>query len=195
MERVISPQGLLLLLHLHNSLNYNLAPGQPLSPTGWLNIFQHMPVTLLPEKNIVEDFIRSNVLDLTREYSEAALNNSNAIAIIGGRDKSILRIYQDVWSDLLRNRSNLIINPIYTIERKVDSVTLRRKLSSDSFRKEFPFMENYLPEECTINGMIAESLNGRGLDTSSTEFSEQDLLCIEDLMKKFVVINVPQNYC
>lgn len=42
MERLISSQGLLLLLHLHNSLNYNPAAGLPLPPLAgsiYLNIY------------------------------------------------------------------------------------------------------------------------------------------------------------
>lgn len=196
MERVISPQqGLLLLLHLHNSLNYNLGAGQPLPPAGWANSFQQLPVKLLPEKNVVEDFILENKLDLTKEYSEADLNSSNALTIIGTRDKSVLHTHQEVWNNLLGNKSNLIINPIYSMERKLDRVILRRKFPSESFRKEYPLTERYLPEVCTINGKVAEAVNGRTLDTASTEFSERDLFHIEDLMRKFVVINAPQNYC
>lgn len=195
MERVVSPQGILLLLHLHNSLNYNIAAGQPLTPKGWFNLFKHVTVKLLPEKNVVEDFIWNNKLDLSKEYSESDLNRSNALGIIGTRDKSNLYVHRGVWEDILTNKCNLVINPIYTIERNVDGAILRRKFPSESFKREFPIMGEYLPEKCTINRVISEALNGRVLDITSIEISEYELNHIEELMRKFVVINAPQNYC
>lgn len=195
MERVISSQGLLLLLHLHNSENYNPAAGRPLSPTGWRNLFQNIPTKLVPENNVIEDFIFEDKLDLAREYSEPNLDSSNALIVIGTRDKSsVLRTYQSVWKPLLDNKSNLIINPIYMIEYQTNRVILRRKFSSESFRREYPITEKYLPEECITDERIAKALNGKTIVTSSTELLEQDLNHIEDMMRKFIIINVPQNY-
>ncbi|MCL0072914.1 methyltransferase domain-containing protein [Dehalococcoidia bacterium] len=194
MERTLSPYGLLLLLHLHNSLDYNLAAGKPLSPSGWLNLFQQLPVKALPEKNIVEDFLMRGRLDLTKQYTEDELNFSNAISIVGTRKKSLLQTYQDVWRDFLGNKSNLIINPIYSIEHKPDKIILRRKFPSESFRNEYRLTEKYLPEEYAINGELAEAINGRTLNITCTEFSKKDFAHIEYLMRKFIVINVPEDY-
>lgn len=195
MERTLSPYGLLLLLHLHNSLNYNLAAGQPLSPSGWVNLFQQLPVKALPEKNIVEDFIVGNRLDLAKEYTEVELKPFNALTIIGTRNKSLLQTYQTVWSDFLGNKSNLIINPIYSIEHKQDKIILRRKLPSESFRKEYPLTEKYLPEEYILNEKLTQIVKGRNFNLASIELSEKDFLLIEDLMRRFIIINVPENYC
>jgi len=194
MERTLSPHGLLLLLHLHNSLDYNLAAGQPLPPSGWVNLFQQLPVKALPERNVVEDFILRNRLDLTKQYTEDELNTSNAISIVGTRDKSLLQIYQNVWSDLLVNKSNLIINPIYSIEHELDKIILRRKFPSESFRKEYPLTEKYLHEVYTSNENFAQIVKGRKIDTASIELSKKDLRLIEDLMRRFIIINVPENY-
>lgn len=194
MERVIPPSGLLLLLHLHNKLEENLAAGQPLTPNGWSNLFQNMRLKLLPEKSVVEDFVYRNKIDLVKDYSQADLNSSDALVIVGGGNTSNLYIHQDIWASILDNKDNLIINPCYTIERKGDSVILIRKFPSESFKNEYHLMKNYLPEECIINGMAAKAITGRTLDISSIKFSEYDQLLIEDLMRKFVIINVPKNY-
>lgn len=194
MERVISLPGLLLLLHLHNKLKENLAAGQPLTPDGWINLFQNVPFKLLPEKSVVEDFIYRNKINLVKDYSKDDLNSSDALVIIGGGNNSNLYIHQDVWVNILENKNNLIINPCYTIERKVDSVILSRKYPSESFKNEYPLMKKYLPEECIINGMAAKAITGRNLDINSIKFSEYDQLRIEELMRKFVIINVPKNY-
>lgn len=195
MERTLSSYGLLLLLHLHNSLNYNLAAGKPLSPLGWINLFQHLPVKILPEKNIVEDFIIRNRLDLAKQYTEDDLNSSNAISIAGTREKSLFKTYQNMWSVFLGNKSNLIINPIYSIEHKLDKISLQRKFPGESFRNEFSLTEKYLTEEYTLNEKLAQMVKGRKFDIASVEITKKDFLLIEDLMKRFIIINVPENYC
>ncbi len=40
LKRVLYPQGLILLLHLHNSLTYNIGAGYPLTPRAWINLFR-----------------------------------------------------------------------------------------------------------------------------------------------------------
>jgi len=194
MERVILPHGLLLLLHLHNSLNHNPATGNPLSPSGWVNLFQQLPVKVLPERNLIEDFILRNRLDIAKEYTDVELNYSNALYLVGTKDRSLFRVYEEVAAAFLSNKSHLIINPIYRIKRKRDKLILQRKFPSRSFGEEYPLTERYLPEEHTIEGKLLQIVEGSSLNLASTEVSEKDLLHIEDLMRKFIVINVPKDY-
>lgn len=184
MERLLLPQGILLLLHLHNSLSYNPAAGKPLSPSGWVNLFQQLPAKASPEDNLVRDFILRNKLDLVKEYSEAELNSCNAISLIGTKDGSLFRVYEGIINDFLRHKENLIINPIYKMKERGEKILLEREFPSESFRKECPLTEQYLPQKCTINKRLVK---GRSVCVSDSDE-------IEDLMKKFVIINVPKNY-
>lgn len=180
-ERVLNKEGMLLFLHLHNALVENVAAGKPLSPSAWKSLFNNLDVRALPEGRIVEDFIMRNKLDLSKKYSEEELNSSGAISMIGGADLDCL---DGIWKDVLEVKDNLIINPIYKMRGKGDIILLEREFPSEFFRKEYPLTEKYLPESCVIDKKI---VRGR-----SVCFSDSDEL--EDLMKKFVVINVPKNY-
>jgi SAM-dependent methyltransferase len=195
MERVISPQGLLLLLHEHSSLYRNFAYGHPLSPLGWSHLFKRLPVKVLSEKSVVEDFILKDELDLDRKYSPTDLNNSMALAILGSRDSSVFRIYRNLWSSIIINKYNLIINPIYSSEYESDKILLERNFPSDYFRREYPLTEKYLPEKCIISSNLAKAIKGRNLEIDYSNASEKDLQEIERLMKSFVIISVPSNYC
>lgn len=195
MERVISPQGLLLLLHEHSSRYRDFAYGHLLPPSGWARLFQRMPIKVLSEKSVVEDFILKDKLDLDRKYSASDLDTSMALTIVGSRDSSAFRIYRNLWRDILSKKSNLIINPIYSIKYNSDKMSLERNFPSDYFRREYPLTEKYLPEKCIIGANLAKAIRGRKLEMDYSNTSEKNLQDIEQLMKKFVIISVPSNYC
>lgn len=178
-ERVLDQEGILLLLHLHNALAKNVAAGKPLSPSTWMGLF-NLNVIALPEKNLIEDFILKDRLDLSKKYSEKELNVSD-LSIIGGVD---LDCFDGIWKDIFNIKENLIINPIYKMKEKGDKILLKREFPSESFRKEYPLTEKYLPERCTINKRLVKGRSVCVLDLDE----------IEDLMRKFVIINVPKKY-
>lgn len=186
MERILSPDGLLLLLHVHNSLTNNRAAGYPLTPKAWGNLFRagKLEINVLPEKNVVENFLFHNKLDLVEEYTEDTLNSSNAIILLATLDKSLLTTYDKVNRDFLSAKSNLVINPIYEMTEKEDQILLERPLHEYSLGDSYPISEKYLPKN---HKMYKESISGRQIRIS-------DLEKVEDLMKKFIIINVPEKY-
>ena len=181
-ERVLSKEGMLLLLHLHNALVDNVAAGKPLSPSSWMGLFD-FNVMALPEKCIIEDFILRDRLDLSKKYSEEELNLSDAILMIGGADSDC---FEGLWKDIVEIKENLIINPIYKMKEKGDKIVLEREFPSEFFRKEYPLTEKYLPERCEMDKIFVK---GRSVCVSG-----EDEIEIENLMRKFVVINVPEKY-
>ena len=189
LKRVLYPQGLLLLLHLHNALIHNIGGADyPLTPEAWINLFRddEFKVKAMPEKGVVENFFLNNKLDLIEENSETELNSSNAISILGTRDQSRFRVYDNVNSDFLSATNDLVINPIYKMKEEGDKMLLERNYPSESFKKEYPITEQYLPVRSEINKRF---VNGRRVYVSGSDEIE-----IEELMKKFVVINVPNRY-
>jgi SAM-dependent methyltransferase len=186
MERILSPDGLLLLLHVHNSLTNNRSAGYPLTPKAWANLFRagKLEVKVLPERKVVENFLFHNKLDLLEKHTEATLNSSNAIILLATSDKSLLTTYDNVNRDFLNAKSNLIVNPIYEMTEKEDQVLLERPLHEYSLGDSYPTSEKYLPKK---HKMRKESLSGRQIRIS-------DLEQAEDLMRKFIIINVPEKY-
>jgi SAM-dependent methyltransferase len=191
MERTLVPGGLILLQHLHNSLTQNPAKGgYPLTPKSYANLFDNDGIELkvLPEKRIVESYLFDNKLDLLEEYSENELNSTNAMILMATSDKSIFKVYDRVNSDFLRIKNNLVINPIYDVKSKDDYILLVR--SSQYARAQFlyedyyPLTKKYIPEKYEIR---KEYVSGQKVQIS-------DLDKLEDLMKRFVIINVPENY-
>ena len=91
-----------------------------------------------------------------------------------------------IWEDVFNIKENLIINPIYKMKEKGEKILLEREFPGKFFRKEFPLTEKYLPERCEMDKRY---VNGR-----SVCVSDSDEIEIEKLMRKFVIINIPENY-
>ena len=72
------------------------------------------------------------------------------------------------------------------MKEKGNKILLERNFPSESFRTEYPLTGKYLPERCEIEKRF---VNGRSVCVSTENKTE-----IENLMRKFVIINVPENY-
>jgi len=157
--RILGPAGTFLALHLHNSLANNIAPGKPLSPSCWAGLFPKVPICIMPERQIINDFLNKNELDLLCKYDENVLNSSNAVSMIGSFDTSILKKYNCHKEKIFSIKANLIINPIYNCILDGDEVILVRKYLGDEFRLEFPLTEKYLPQQLRINRKVYDYIN------------------------------------
>ena len=188
MECALIQGGLILLPHLHNSLAYNRSAGYPLTPQAYTNLFDsdHLEVKVMPERRIVENFLFSNKLDLVEKYSEDKLNSANAMMLMATSGSSLFKVYDRVNRDFLSVKNNLVINPLYEMKPKDDSIVLVRSSHKFSllFGDYYPLTEKYIPEKYEIS---KEFVSGRKAHIS-------DLEKAEDLMKRFVIINVPENY-
>ncbi len=197
-KRLLNSNGILLLLHMHNSLIENLGAGKPLTPSSWIRLFDDLNLKACREIDIVKDFIYENRLDLKPNSDEKALNNSKAICITGSRQKSLFNTYYGVQTDYLKIKNNLVINPIYKIERDTNSIIVRRDPLTNPVLRELINLDcswtaSFLPISCTIrDSKILDSiLHG---DFDPRILSHNDLKYIEELMLKFIIINVPSNY-
>jgi hypothetical protein len=157
-----------------------------MTPKAWVDLFKSgiLHAKAIPEKKILEGFLYSNELDLTKQYSRDILDNSNAITIVATSDETLYQKYEKIRSDFLSRKDNLIINPIYKIEERGNTLVLKRPSNIDGFGDYLSFSEKYLPERYEISRKL---FNKRQVVTSDTKI-------VENLMKRFIVVNVPQNY-
>jgi SAM-dependent methyltransferase len=180
-ERVVLSNGCLLALHLHNSQ-------MPFEV--WTSLFKKFPVKAFTEKRLVEDFFNTNMLDLSKTCNEQELISSNAISIVGANDDSTPQIFEGVASKFLSYKSHLIINPIYEISCRENSIILNRRFPNEEFAIENPFAQQLLPKQCVIPTTILTPGSRSVSKNLSGEQTEQ----VQRLMSQFVLINVPQGY-
>ncbi len=193
LERILTSDGLLLALHLPNSLVYKPMASTTLSSSGWANLFKNIPVKTIPEERLIEDFILQNKLDLLRIYSDKEINAASAICVAGCHEQEIFKDYQLVNGDFLMNKDNLVINPIYKIHPGADEIILKRNPPSEAYRMVYPLTDKFLPEEVVIGKHLLQLPATYQLNINAGVSSE-DIKYIEGLMKQFVILNVPERY-
>jgi len=191
MQRVLKDKGILLMLHLHNSLTENPSAGHPLPPRTITSLLQDLPLKAVPEGQLLKEFLKENCLDLAKTYTETELDSSDALIIAASRNNQVFKRFHDVTDEFLSGNTNLIVNPIYQIQYEHKKVILRRHFPT-AFRKEFPITGRYLPRQWTLDNEFASEMNGRKLSRKLT--LEPYSAYARCLMMKFIIINAPERY-
>ncbi len=192
MEGLLLPDGLLLLLHLHNSLQANRAPGKPLPPASWTRMLERFPFRALPERKLVEGFLLRDELDLTSKYSEKELNSSPAIALVCGGGDRDFRMYSGASRVYFDKREHLVVNPAYEIKHDGESLLLKRVFPQGAFQRECPLASSHLPESYRIGRELLKEVEGRQV---SLEFVQAQGKAVQEMMRRFILVNVPEGYC
>jgi ubiquinone/menaquinone biosynthesis C-methylase UbiE len=177
--RVTTPEGFNLILHLHNALKENVLAGRPLSPAAIRRIFRDDEILLLPEKEVIENFIQNGRLDMSGKYTENQIREADAVVVARHAPSAIV---EGLWDDLLFPDDHLIVNPMYRTEDRDDHILLTRIFPSDAFRREYPLTEAYLPDRYEIKKAVLRE----GRDLLSEEFRE--------MRRKYILISVPGCY-
>jgi SAM-dependent methyltransferase len=177
--RVTIPGGFDLILHLHNALKENVSAGRPLSPDAIRRIFPGDEIQLLPEKDVIENFIQNGRLDLSREYAESRIRDADALIIAR---QAPAETAEDLWDALLFPDDHLIVNPMFRLEDKGHNISLTRIFPTDAFRREYPLTEAYLPDRYDVDKTVFRE----PWDLSSATFRE--------MKRRFILLSVPRCY-
>lgn len=194
-QRVLTHDGVFVGLHVHNSLVPNIGAGLPIAPQQWIGLFKHLPARAFPESSVVEDLMVRDVLDLAKEYSQHEIDSSNAIVLIATRNQaSTFRSFANASRDLVGQKDNLVINPIYSMKREGTGIVLHMRLPNQSFEQEFPLLDTYMPQTCVIERRLANALSARKVDLSLVGDSHSVVEEVERLILSFALVNVPPKY-
>jgi len=193
MVRIKSKNGLILLLHLHNSLANNIAAGYGLKPKEWISLLglSDQEVRAFPEGMLIKDFLYNDILDLSQKYSEAELDSDSSIAIMATNDASLYKIYSEVDSILFQEKGHYVINPLYIVKQEKKRLIFKKNYPCDSLRIEYPIAEEYMPSIYEVTDEISLIFDLNGSPLSNLDTNEE---LIKKMVKRFIVINVPKLY-
>lgn len=190
-ERLLNQDGFSLFLHVHNSLANNLAPiglgKETMDPIAWKKLFKkiRLKTIILSEAKVLEDFLFHNKLKLTSESNETELNSSNALIFLTTYDPNLLRNYSNVNRIFLNQKKNLIINPIYEIIHDENKIILSRPpLNISTVGDSYPTANKYLPKKIELRKELIVNKKVR----------ISDVKYINELIRSYVLLNVPENY-
>jgi SAM-dependent methyltransferase/uncharacterized protein YbaR (Trm112 family) len=191
-ENILIEDGLLFLNHLHNIMYENKGQGYALRPKDWLGLFHKLRVKGVPEGKMIRDFLYKDMLDLKKTFDVGYLNKFNSINLIGGSQIDIEKIYNGIWSYILEKKNELIINPIYNVTEENNKVVLNRNLPDEFYRDKYHISIDYLPEKYEVTEELSNKIKNRRI--SLNQLKNSDLTGIENMMKKFILINAPLKY-
>ncbi len=192
-QRTVKDDGALIWLHLHNALSENTSEGFPLSPSQWSDLMGDVDTTIIPEDNVINQYMKERKLDLNAQYSEAEINSSGALCMVGTKDQSIIRTYNEIGSPSFDSPGSTIINPIYDINSQNGKIELTRTDVNKIYRTEYPLTFKYLPPKYTIpKELLRYFQDRRFIDSGSLSPSETRI--INEMLQKFIALRAPAKY-
>jgi uncharacterized protein YbaR (Trm112 family) len=170
-----------MISHAHNLLVWSPSHGQPLSPSGYADMFDTMPAHVFGEAGLFADVVRGGPLDLARRDSAATLDADPALVVVA----SVLpEIFQPHAIQPSLTPGVLTLNPLYVAEPEGDQVRLRLTFPSAVYEDEFGACRAYLPETVTVSRAAMTALTEGRLVPE-----------IADLTRRRVVLALPGKYC
>jgi len=182
-----SDNGAMLFSHLHNMERENPAAGEPLTASGWLDLVSFSKARLFPERQILKDFLNDDKLDLSREYSNDVIQEIDAFVLIAASSPGLFKLYQGIGGDFFNLREHLIVNPLYRMSLKEDQALLKKYWPTKYMRQENKDIDAFLPSTFFLDRQSSEKI-------AAGKFSQLDTSLVQQLQKKFILINAPISY-
>jgi ubiquinone/menaquinone biosynthesis C-methylase UbiE len=184
-QRVVKPQGAILLPHLHNALKYNRSAGKHLSAASYSNIFNQTGAKLFPEEILLKSYLNENTVDLQKTYSAEDLDSFSSFTLVASKNNQIFQTYLDPKRYFLSMNESLTLNPLYKKTLSGDQFLLQRINPYPEFMKEFYLTEKILPQTEKIDKNKIDDLTKQPVSLNPE---------LTKLMESFVIINLPPNY-
>jgi uncharacterized protein YbaR (Trm112 family)/SAM-dependent methyltransferase len=160
MARVIESQGIIVLPHLHNALCENVAPGMPLPPQWYRDLFAELEPRLFKESDALDRVLDGAGVDLSANCADDELREEPALCLVATRRRRVYRQYHRVAR---RATGALRVNPLYRVSRAADRVVLALRFPSDAYEAEFAACKRYLPARVELPGGALDRRDVRGL--------------------------------
>ncbi|MDA1092660.1 MAG: methyltransferase domain-containing protein [Acidobacteria bacterium] len=182
MSRVASPDGVLVLPHLHSALGENFSAGDTLSPTAYQALFAARCPRLFSDTRLFEDLVEEGVVDLTADVSPDALGHASSLTLVASRQDDVFR-HRHTTRDL-ELTGTLTINPLYAVTQEPGRSVLTLQFPTPEYAEEFAECRRYLPDEVVVDADLTNPLM-------------PDLFghAYEDLRRRRVLLDAPPRYC
>jgi SAM-dependent methyltransferase/uncharacterized protein YbaR (Trm112 family) len=181
MVRLVGTDGVIALTHLHNRFCKNPAPGSPLSPAWYRQLFEGYGARVFRESGLLDKFLSGRVVDLTQTSPDDQLQMEPALCLIATRLQGVCRVYEGLGAQQLCGTPR--INPLYILDESGAAAFLRRQFPSASYEAEFEVCKRYLPERVQLpEGALEAVRAGRWDDV------------LKDLSECFIILDLPRRY-
>ncbi|HWW88794.1 MAG TPA: hypothetical protein VNZ26_34615 [Vicinamibacterales bacterium] len=173
--------GAVLIGHTHNERAWSPSFGQPLSPEGYVDLFETIEPRMFGEASLFADVVGGHSLDLSRQEPRERLNADPALTIIATKRADIFSHHR--LSEATIATGEFRLNPLYTAEPVDGRVRLTLRFPSEDYEQEYRACREYLPDELTIDPAVL-----KGLPAASVS---GDLV---ELVRRRIILDLPRRY-
>lgn len=175
-KRVLTDDGIVIVSHMHNKLQYNPAAGSPLSPRDYLALFDGMDVRLLPEPALLRAYVEGQAVDLSRPVPLEVLERSPALIAVASK-APLPESIPSIRPDLVRAAREPAVNPLYHFHEHGDASYFERVMPA-GLAEEYP-----------------ELLDTLAARVDAAGYQRGDTLARERLLAAGVLLDLPPDYC
>ena len=182
MARAATPDGVVVLPHLHSSQGENFNAGDTLTPAAYRDLFAGLEPRLFEDGALFEEMLAVRGVDLTRSITPADLAGEPSLTLVASRRPELFRRYS--VPDRLDVNDVLTLNPLYRAEPAEGGTHLTLRFPTPEYEAEFGAVKRYLPSTVTI----ADHLRG---PLAAADFGPD----YADLRRRRVLLDAPHRYC
>jgi uncharacterized protein YbaR (Trm112 family) len=174
--------GAVVINHTHNQITWSPSHGQPLTPAGYLNLFETLPARIYGEAGLFADVVRGGPLDLSRVDPQPALDGDPALTVIASRHLGVHEAH--ALDEPAEAAGEFQINPLYEVEARAARLHLRLKFPSADYADEYGACRQYLPDEAIVDRRELDALQAGATPPPA----------LADLVRRRVIVKLPQRY-
>ncbi|MCY3845551.1 MAG: methyltransferase domain-containing protein [Acidobacteria bacterium] len=182
MARAATPDGVVVLPHLHSSQGENVNAGDTLTPAAYRDLFARLEPRLFEDGALFEDMLAARAVDLTRSRRPGDLAGAPSLTLVAGRRAELFRRYH--VPDRLDVSDALIVNPLYRAEPAESGTRLTLRFPTPEYEAEFGEVKRYLPSTITVPADLRGPL-------AAADFGPD----YADLRRRRVLVDAPHGYC
>jgi SAM-dependent methyltransferase len=186
-DRVVNANGVWLFAHMHNATADNVNPGAPLTADGYATRFAFGRQRLMPESEVLHQFLAGGCLDLTEQSDIRSLASSDALTLVGARTETLWEKHAGLDDALCRRPDLIEFNPLYRAENVSDGLMLRSVWPSESLRRECIGKIPILPESVLVKQHVLDEL----AELRAAGALSDD---VRKLLRSFVLVCLPECY-
>jgi hypothetical protein len=107
--------------------------------------------------------------------------------MVASRREDVWRVHDGLAGELLARKHSLAINPIFRQEPRGEQIQLRMEWPNSTLEHECEEARKYLPAESRVEASLLSKLKHGAL-------SERELQTVEELVRSFVLVPIPESY-
>ena len=180
--RVAGPDGTVVMPHLHSALGNNFSAGDTLTPGSYQDLFAPHHPRLFSDGRLLDEVLEHQVVDLSHGLSPSELGAAPALTLVACPRANCFR--RHAVPDPVEVTGELIVNPLYRVERRHGRSILTLGFPTPEYEAEFGACRRYLPDTLTVDVDLTGRLEPAMLGAR-----------YENLRRRRVLIDAPPHYC